>query len=67
MVLLKRQEVALIIVLENDIPWQVALLNQDGSWRGCSVILLSFDPVIVSAITTYSNRMILDNLDFDML
>ena len=34
-------------VLENEIPWQVALLNQDGSWRGCSAILLSCDPVIV--------------------
>ena len=34
-------------VLENEIPWQVALLNQDGSWRGCGAILLSCDPVIV--------------------
>ena len=33
--------------LENEIPWQVALISEDGSWRGCSAILLSCDPVIV--------------------
>ena len=36
-----------VSVRENEIPWQVAILAQNGSWSGNNAILLSCDPVIV--------------------
>ena len=33
--------------VENEIPWQVALVDQAGDWLGCGAVLLSCDPVIV--------------------
>jgi len=33
--------------LENEFPWQVAILHANNTWRGCGAILLSCDPVIV--------------------
>ena len=33
--------------LENEFPWQVAVMTQNDTWRGCGAILLSCDPVIV--------------------
>merc|ERR1719420_1022918 len=35
------------ITNENEFPWQCALLNSDGSFFGCSAVLLSCDPVIL--------------------
>jgi len=33
--------------LENEFPWQVAIMFANDSWRGCGAILLSCDPVVV--------------------
>merc|ERR1719500_239295 len=33
--------------LENEFPWQVAIMKANDTWRGCSAILLSCDPIIV--------------------
>ena len=33
--------------LENEFPWQVAVMTENETWRGCGAILLSCDPVIV--------------------
>ena len=35
------------VTKENEFPWQCALLNSDGSFFGCSAVLLSCDPVIL--------------------
>ena len=33
--------------VENEFPWQVAVMTRNDTWRGCGAILLSCDPVIV--------------------
>merc|ERR1712106_239253 len=34
-------------VLENELPWQVALISSLDTWWGCGAVLLSCDPLIV--------------------
>ena len=34
-------------VRENELPWQVAILQGSGVWAGCGALLLSCDPLIV--------------------
>jgi len=36
-----------VITKENEFPWQCAILKPDGSFYGCSAVLLSCDPVII--------------------
>lgn len=33
--------------LENEFPWQVAIMTVNETWRGCGAVLLSCDPLIV--------------------
>ena len=33
--------------LENEFPWQVAIMTENDTWRGCGAILISCDPVVV--------------------
>jgi len=33
--------------VENEFPWQVAVMTTNNTWRGCGAILLSCDPIIV--------------------
>ena len=59
-------------VRENEIPWQVAILAQNGSWSGNNAILLSCDPVIVitaaHCVTSVSHPQDAnDSIDFECL
>ena len=33
--------------VENQFPWQCAILNGDNTWYGCGATLISCDPVII--------------------
>ena len=35
------------LTVKEEIPWQVAILKEDGSWDGCGGVLLLCDPVII--------------------
>ena len=32
---------------EHEVPWQVALLREDGTWDGCGGLLLNCDPPVI--------------------